>query len=92
MRSPQVKIGIVIAILVVVGLGLLVSAMLQQAKITCEVCITFHGRTRCRTAVGPDRQQAVRTAVDNACGLLASGMADSISCANTPPDIVTCDD
>ena len=92
MPSPQAKIGIVTAILVALTLGLLIYSTLQQAQIECEACVTFRGRTDCRTAIGPDRELATKTAVDNACGLLASGMADSISCSNTPPDRVTCDE
>jgi hypothetical protein len=92
MRSPQAKIAVVTVVLLALTLALLISAMLQQAQVTCEVCVTFRGRTQCRTAAGPDSDQAVKTATDNACGLLASGMADSISCTNTPPDSVTCDD
>jgi hypothetical protein len=92
MRSPQAKIAVVTVVLLTLTLGLLALAMLRQAQVTCEVCVTFHGRTQCREAAGPDRGQAVKTATDNACGLLTSGMANSISCANTPPDSVTCDD
>jgi hypothetical protein len=89
---PQAKIALVTVVLLALTLGLLISAMLQQAQVSCEVCVTFRGRTQCRTAAGPDTEQAVRTATDNACGLLAAGMADGISCANTPPDSVTCED
>lgn len=92
MRSPQAKIAVVTVVLVAATVGLLVISALRQAQVSCEACITFHGRTQCRTAAGPDRNEATRTAVDNACGLLTSGMANSISCANTPPDSVTCDD
>ena len=91
MRSPQAKIAIVTVVLLGITLGVLIYAMLQQAQIACEVCVTFRGRTTCRTAAGPDREQATRTAIDNACGLLAAGMADSISCSNTRPDSTTCD-
>lgn len=92
MRSPQAKIAIVTVVLVAAMAALLVMSALRQAQVSCEACVTFHGRTQCRTAAGPDRDQATQTAVDNACGLLTSGMANSISCANTPPDRVTCDD
>lgn len=92
MRSPQAKIGIATVVLLALTVGLLVYSVLQQAQVSCEVCVTFHGRTQCREAMGPDRDQAVKTAIDNACGFLASGMADGISCANTPPDSVTCED
>ncbi len=92
MRSPQAKIAIVTVVLVAATVGLLVLSTLQQARVDCEACITFHGRTQCRTAAGPDRDEATRTAIDNACAFIASGMTDSISCANTPPDSVTCGD
>ena len=92
MRSPQAKIAIVTAVLVAAMAALLVMSALRQAQVSCEACVTFHGRTQCRTAAGPDRDQATKTAIDNACGLLTSGMANSISCGNTPPDRVTCDD
>ena len=50
-----------------------------------EVCVTFRGRTECRTASGATVEEAQRTAVQNACALLASGMTDSIACDRTPP-------
>ena len=91
MRSPVVKIAIVVTVLVAATVGLLIYAMLQQAKASCEVCIAFHGNTQCRAAVGPTRDEAIRTATDNACGFLASGMANSIACSKTPPVKVVCD-
>lgn len=54
-----------------------------------EVCITFHGRQACRTARAKDRASALRTATDNTCAQLASGMNDLNQCSNTPPDRVT---
>jgi hypothetical protein len=92
MRSPQAKIAIITVILVAVTLGVLILAMMQQAEVSCEVCVTFQGQTDCKVALGPDRESAIRTATDNACGLLARGMADGISCQNTTPDSITCSD
>ena len=90
MSSPQKKIGIAAAIIVLLTAGVVVLAMMQQADVSCEVCITFHGRRACRTALGPDRESALRTAIDNACGQISGGMTDSISCSNTRPDSITC--
>jgi hypothetical protein len=59
------------------------------SSIRVEVCMEFRGRTACRTAAGASREQAERTARDNACALIASGMTDSIACSNTPPKSVT---
>ena len=50
-----------------------------------EVCMEFRGRQACRTASATTPELAKRTATDNACAFLASGMSDSIACTNTPP-------
>jgi hypothetical protein len=60
----------------------------HQERVTCRVCVTFNGRQDCRTASAANRQEAQRTAVSNACGLLASGVTESIRCENTKPDSV----
>jgi hypothetical protein len=60
----------------------------HQERVTCRVCVTFNGRQDCRTASAANRQEAERTAVSNACGLLASGVTESIKCENTKPDSV----
>lgn len=59
--------------------------VLSQSVIECEVCIEFRGNRQCRGAEGPDRESCQRTAKDNACSYLASGMTDTIACSNTPP-------
>lgn len=50
-----------------------------------EVCMEFNGRQACRTASAASPEMAQRTATDNACALIASGMSDSIACTNTTP-------
>jgi hypothetical protein len=50
-----------------------------------EVCVEYQGRKACRTASAATREQARRTATDNACAQIASGMTDSIACTNTQP-------
>jgi len=56
----------------------------------CEVCLTFHSETVCRTAASGTREASVESAVTSACGTLAAGMTESIRCQNTPPDRVNC--
>jgi hypothetical protein len=50
-----------------------------------EVCVNFQGRTNCRIAAGPTQEQALRTATDNACATITSGMTESMACGQTPP-------
>jgi len=91
LRSPVARIAIVVVALIAVTVGVLILAIMQQAEVSCEVCISFRGRTQCRSALGSTRDEAIRTATDNACAFLASGMADSIECSRTPPSKVVCD-
>jgi hypothetical protein len=54
-----------------------------------KVCMEYQGREECRTASGDTKEHALRTATDNACALIASGMTDSIACTNTVPKKIT---
>jgi hypothetical protein len=73
---------------VVVVLAAIFFSTFRQQRVSCRVCVTFNGRTDCRTASATNRQEAQRTAVSNACALLASGVTESIQCENTKPDSV----
>jgi hypothetical protein len=56
-----------------------------NSKYRVEICITFQGRTECRTARAATRMEAQRTATDNACSLMAGGQSEFERCRNTPP-------
>ena len=66
-------------------LAMLVYSSLRLGRVTVEVCVEFNGRPGCSTAAAPTEEEAIRTATDNACALLASGMTESIACSRTPP-------
>jgi hypothetical protein len=69
-------------------LAVLIFTTMGTNKFRCEVCITFNGRTACRTAGASTEAQAVRTATENACAQIASGVTDSMACESTPPQSV----
>lgn len=71
-------------------LGVLIYSTMGLRQVSCEVCMTFQGRTNCATAAAPTREEATRTASDVACAPIAAGMTESIQCSNTPPDSVKC--
>ncbi len=77
-----------------VFLGLLAAVVIYATlvipKHECEVCLTFAGQTVCRTAASGTEEETIESATISACGTLASGMTESISCQNTPPDRVSC--
>ncbi len=57
----------------------------SSPQINCEVCIEFRGKSQCRKATGTNRDDCEKTATDNACAFLASGMTDSIRCSSQTP-------
>ena len=74
---------ILAAVVVFIGLLAYMSMGLRQVRV--EVCVGFQGHQNCRTAAGPTEEQAIRTATDNACATISSGMTESMTCGRTPP-------
>ena len=86
--SKRVKLVLVVVFAAVVAYILL--SPMRLGKVSCEVCMEFEGRKSCRTARGPGRDEATRTARDNACAQIAFGREESIRCGNTEPASVRC--
>jgi hypothetical protein len=82
MKKKPVLIGV---LFVVVVLGVIVYSSMNLSKFKVEVCMTFNGRSTCKTAVGTTQEETLQTAITNACGELAGGVTDSIACERTPP-------
>lgn len=81
MKKP-VLIGV---IFVVAILGVIVYSSMNLGKYKVEVCMTFNGRSSCRTAEGKNQEETLQTAISNACAEIASGVTDSIACERTAP-------
>ena len=77
-------------VFLVLFIGLVVYLSTRVAHHECRVCVTFNGRTLCRTAASGTEKAAIESAVTSACSGLASGMTESIKCENTRPDSVAC--
>jgi hypothetical protein len=73
---------------VAIVVGFVVYSTLSTGRVRCQVCITFRGQQACRTAAASTRELALRTATENACATISSGVTDSNQCHNTPPDSV----
>jgi hypothetical protein len=83
--KKTVLLGIVFGVLV---LGYIVISSFGGKRVHCQVCMTFKDRRDCRTASAETRENALRTAVTNACAQLSSGVIESSQCENTPPESV----
>jgi len=71
-------------------MALVVYRSLHVAGVRCEVCITYNGRSQCRTVDGPTEDEARQAATTNACAHISSGVTDSMACGRTPPTRVEC--
>lgn len=84
------KAGIVGGIFGVVLLGAIVYFSMGLEQYTCEVCIDFQGRWQCRTASGPEKQNALQTAQDNACSFVVQSKTEGFLCGQLTPARVSC--
>jgi hypothetical protein len=80
--KKTVVLAIAFAVLVLV---VIVYTTVGTNRYRCEVCVAFRGRTACRTAAASTEDQALRTATENACAEIASGVTDSMACDSRPP-------
>jgi len=71
-------------------IGFVLYSSMHVAEFECDVCIAFDGQQVCRTVTGKTREEGVRTGVNNACALLASGMTNSMRCERTQPTRAEC--
>ena len=60
------------------------------AKVNCEVCMEFRGRTSCKPAFGVTKEEALRTATTIACSEIASGRNETIVCQGAQPKSLDC--
>jgi len=72
--------------------GLLVSQLMREVKVECQVCVEYAGQRACRTNRAADRDHAIAGAISTACAVLAGGVTQGIQCTSTPPKSVSCQD
>ena len=82
------KILLIVLVALVAFVAIIYTSMRDLRRNRVEVCITFNGRQACRIASGPSLNEATRTASENACALIASGVTETMACGRTQPDRV----
>ncbi len=93
LRSPFIKFLRIFLMLLIIAIptAWLTWNILRTETLHCSVCIKYKGKQKCRTATGRDEERCVRTATDNACAFLSSGMTDSLACGRTQPESIQID-
>ncbi|MGH7788726.1 MAG: hypothetical protein ACRERC_17785 [Candidatus Binatia bacterium] len=88
-RHPWRNAIVTLGFLLPIG-AFVVWSSFQVSDFECEVCMAFEGRDVCRTVTGKTELEGLRTGIDNACALLASGVTDSLRCQRTTPRKAQC--
>lgn len=83
------KKGVLITVGVVAFFAMLAYMTMGQKQFRVEVCMEYQGKQDCRIASGSTKEGTQRTATENACALIASGMTDSMTCQRSTPVSVT---
>jgi hypothetical protein len=78
--------------LIALGGALLIAVLLystlQQTRYRYEVCVAFGGQSHCATAQGQTRDEAIRSAQEIDCTLLANGRDQNMVCLSATPTSV----
>jgi hypothetical protein len=67
---------------------ILIYLSMRQTQQEYEVCMNFRGGAHCATAAGSTHDEAVRTAMEIDCQMLASGRDETMVCLATTPSSV----
>jgi hypothetical protein len=79
------KTTLLAVVFVALVLGYIVFSSFRPAGARVRVCMSYKGGSDCRTASAANRQEALRTAITNACAQLASGVIESNQCETGAP-------
>lgn len=61
---------------------------LHGPRYRVEVCMTYQGRTACKTVNAKSEMAALRSGTENACADIASGVTDTVRCQESEPQSV----
>ena len=84
MKKSSVWLAVAFVV-IVIGFVIYTTMEAGSSKYRCEVCVEFQGRTQCRTASAATEMLARRTAQENACAFISSGVTDSMQCGSSQP-------
>jgi len=73
---------------VIAFVALMAYSTIHGPQYKVQVCMTFNGRTVCKTVNAKSEEFALRGARENACADISSGVDDTIRCQNMEPTSV----
>ena len=78
----------IVAIIVAALVTLIAWSTFKGHRYRVMVCMAYQGRSSCRTVSAKSEESALRSATENACADVSSGVADTMKCQQTQPQSV----
>lgn len=85
MAGKSKQLGWIIGLGAALFIGILAYSSFQATRDRYEVCMTFNANSHCASASGTNYQQAVRSAQEIDCELLANGRDQNMVCLDQQP-------
>lgn len=85
MANKSKQLGWIIGLGAVLFIIILLHSSFQATRDRYEVCMTFNGNSHCASASGTNYQEAVRSAQQIDCELLANGRSQNMVCLDQQP-------
>lgn len=85
MANKSKQLGWIIGLGAALFVGILIYSSLQATRDEYEVCVSFNGNSHCASASGANTQEAVRSAQQIDCELLANGRDQNMVCLDQQP-------
>lgn len=89
MAKKSAPVKYVVALGALALFAYLIISSIQQTRLKYEVCMDFKGGSHCAVATGATASDAIHSAHDIDCGLLANGRDEIMVCADQAPSRVT---
>ena len=80
--------SLIVGLFIVAFVALLVYSTLHGPRYRVEVCMTYQGRSACKTVSAKSEESALRSGRENACADISSGVTDTVRCQNSDPQSV----
>ena len=83
------KTGLIITLIVVAFVAALIAtSTMRGPRYRLQVCMYFDNRFNCKTVSARSEESALRSAIQNACADIASGVTDVMNCESSKPRTV----
>jgi hypothetical protein len=79
---------ILVVLFILALIGLIAFSTFGGPRYRVRVCMSYAGRSSCKTVSAKNDVSAVRSATENACADIASGVTDTMRCQQSEPQSI----